>query len=88
VSPKNPRLARTLADVPLGTAVRVAAVGGERAFRRRLMELGLVPGTEVVVAKVAPLGDPLELEARGCTLSIRAAEAQAVTVLDTKPLPP
>ncbi len=88
MSPKNPRTAQSLADVPLGTPVRVASVGGERAFRRRLMELGLVPGTEVVVAKIAPLGDPLELEARGCTLSIRAAEARAVTVIDARPLGP
>lgn len=44
------------------------------------MELGLVPGTTVSVEKVAPLGDPLELRARGCTLSIRAAEARAVDV--------
>ena len=70
----------TLADVQLGKPVMVKRLGGERAFRRRLMELGLVPGTEVMVAKVAPLGDPLELHARGCTLSIRAAEARAVLV--------
>ncbi len=71
----------SLADVALGTAVEVASIGGERGFRRRLMELGLVPGTKVTVKKIAPLGDPLELEARGCTLSIRAAEAREVRVV-------
>ena len=70
----------TLADVPLGQPVVVKEVGGERAFRRRLLELGLVPGTAVTVRKVAPLGDPLELLARGCALSIRRAEAQQVAV--------
>lgn len=70
----------TLADAGLHEPVVVKRVGGERAFRRRLMELGLVPGTEVRVEKVAPLGDPLELVARGCRLSIRAAEARAVDV--------
>ncbi len=58
-----------------GTVVRV---GGERAFRRRLMELGLVPGTEVRLRKIAPLGDPLELEVRGGRISIRKREAAAV----------
>jgi ferrous iron transport protein A len=70
----------TLADAPLREPMLVVRIGGERAFRRRLMELGLVPGTKVRVEKVAPLGDPLELSARGCTLSIRAAEARAVDV--------
>jgi ferrous iron transport protein A len=70
----------TLADAGIDKPVIVKHVGGERSFRRRLMELGLVPGTEVRVKKVAPLGDPLELLARGCTLSIRKADAHAVTV--------
>ncbi len=70
----------TLADAALDAAVVVKHVGGERGFRRRLMELGLVPGTRVTVQKVAPLGDPLELRARGCTLSIRRAEARVVDV--------
>lgn len=70
-----------LADVGLGRAATVRRVGGERGFRRRLMELGLVPGTTVTIEKVAPLGDPLELVVRGCSLSIRAAEARAVEVV-------
>ena len=70
----------TLAEAKLEQPVVVTRVGGERAFRRRLMELGLVPGTQVTVEKIAPLGDPLELRARGCALSIRAAEARAVVV--------
>ena len=69
-----------LVDVAHGVAVAVARVGGDRPFRRRLMELGLVPGTLVSVEKVAPLGDPLELSVRGCRLSIRRAEAAAVAV--------
>lgn len=70
----------TLGEADLKQPVVVKHVGGERAFRRRLMELGLVPGTRVTVEKIAPLGDPLELRARGCTLSIRKAEALAVVV--------
>ena len=77
-SDREPR--ETLADATLAAPYVVIEVGGERGFRRRLMELGLVPGTEVRVTKVAPLGDPLELVARGSSLSIRAAEARSVRV--------
>ena len=69
-----------LTSVPRGQPVRIIAVGGERGFRRRLMELGLVPGTVVEVVRVAPLGDPVEVLVRGCSLSIRRAEARHVHV--------
>lgn len=58
----------------------IVAVGGERAYRRRLLELGLVPGTPITLLRVAPLGDPLELEVRGACLSIRRGEAALVEV--------
>jgi ferrous iron transport protein A len=70
-----------LAELTLGQIATVESVGGERSFRRRLMELGLVPGTRVELAGVAPLGDPVELLVRGASLSIRRAEASAVSVL-------
>ena len=71
---------KTLAEVPLGVPVTITRVGGERQFRRRLMELGLLPGTRIEVVRVAPLGDPIELFARGCFLSIRKSEARLVDV--------
>ncbi|MBM4363894.1 MAG: ferrous iron transport protein A [Deltaproteobacteria bacterium] len=70
----------TLDAVSIGRPVRVAAVSGARSFRRRIQELGLVPGTVVELLRIAPLGDPIELRARGCLLSIRRAEAAAITV--------
>lgn len=70
----------TLEQVVPGKAVVVEKVGGARAFRRRLMELGIIPGTRVEVLRIAPFGDPMELSARGCNLSIRAAEAREVQV--------
>ncbi len=70
----------TLAEAPIRARVVLRYVGGERGFRRRLMEMGLVPGTELTVVNVAPLGDPLELHVRGSRLSIRAAEAALVQV--------
>ena len=69
-----------IAETRIGQVVTVEHVAGEGSFRRRLMELGLVPGTRVEVVGVAPLGDPLELLVRGGSLSIRRAEAQGVVV--------
>ena len=70
-----------LGEAAVGQVVTVEHVGGERSFRRRLMELGLVPGTRVELKGIAPLGDPLELLVRGASLSIRRREARAVRVV-------
>lgn len=70
----------SLAEIPLGRAVTVVAVEGARAFRRRLLEMGLVPGTSVRIVTVAPLGDPLRIEVRGGQWSIRRAEAAQIQV--------
>jgi ferrous iron transport protein A len=70
----------TFAELVPGAVARVVRVGGEGAFRRRLMELGILPGTEVRLVGVAPLGDPLELLVRGASLSIRRVEAERVEV--------
>jgi ferrous iron transport protein A len=69
-----------LAQTRIGQVVTIEHVAGEGSFRRRLMELGLVPGTRVEVVGVAPLGDPLELLVRGGSISIRRAEAEGVSV--------
>lgn len=76
-----------LSELPVGGKGVIAAVGGARVVRRRLMELGLVPGTAVAVLNVAPLGDPLELQVRGSKLSIRHAEAAAIELTDELTLP-
>ncbi len=75
----------TLADACLGKLLTIEQVGGEGGFRRRLLEMGLLPGTSVVVKSIAPLGDPIELLVRGACLSIRKEEAATVSVkLDPK----
>ncbi|MEM9067981.1 MAG: FeoA domain-containing protein [Myxococcota bacterium] len=71
---------RALASVAVGTRVVVRTVRCARDLRRRLLELGLLPGTEVEVIRRAPLGDPLELRLRGYALSIRREEAEAIDV--------
>jgi Fe2+ transport system protein FeoA len=70
----------TLARVPLRQSVQIQSVGGERSFRRRLLELGFLPGVEVRLLGVAPMGDPLDIEVRGCRFSLRRAEADAILV--------
>lgn len=69
-----------LAELPVGAVALVLRIGGSGSFRRRLMELGILPGTRVELVRVAPLGDPLELLVRGASLSIRRAEALKVEV--------
>lgn len=76
-----------LAQLAVGQSATIQQVGGERSFRRRLMELGLVPGTRVEVMGIAPLGDPLELLVRGASLSIRRSEAGAILVQAEATLP-
>ena len=75
----------TLASLPHRRPARIVAVGGERAFRRRLLELGFLPGVPVQVLGAAPLGDPLDVELRGCRFSLRRAEAGAVDVREEEP---
>jgi len=69
-----------LSELAVGSVAVVVEVRGRGSFRRRLMELGILPGTRVQVVGVAPLGDPLELLVRGSSLSIRRAEAVGIEV--------
>lgn len=71
---------RTLKDVKIGEGATIARLHGEGAVRRRILDMGLVKGTEVVVRKVAPAGDPIELTVRGYELSIRKDEAATIEV--------
>jgi len=70
----------SLAEIPLGHTATIKSVEGPRAFRRRLLEMGLVPGINVRVITVAPLGDPLQIEVRGGQWSIRRNEAKQIEV--------
>ena len=72
---------KTLRDVKVGKSCIIAKVHGEGALRRRIMDMGLTKGTEVFVRKVAPLGDPLELNLRGYELTIRKDDAEMIEVL-------
>lgn len=69
-----------LAQLRPGERAVIRGIDGVPATVRRLMELGLVPGTAVELVRAAPLGDPFELRVRGTHLSIRRSEAEQVHV--------
>ena len=71
---------KTLKDVKVGESAIVVKVGGEGAIKRRIMDMGITKGTKILVTKVAPLGDPLELTVRGYQLSIRKEDAKKIIV--------
>lgn len=70
----------TLKDVKVGYKATIIKLHGEGAVKRRIMDMGLTKGTEVYVRKVAPLGDPIELNVRGYELSIRKEDAKMIEV--------
>lgn len=69
-----------LAELTVGKRARVTSVDGSDDVGVRLLEMGLIPGTEVKLLGTAPLGDPLEFELRGYRLSVRKNEAARVAV--------
>ena len=71
---------RTLRDVSIGETVKVVKLHGEGAVKRRIMDMGITKGVEIYVRKLAPLGDPVEVNVRGYELSIRKADAEMIEV--------
>ncbi len=71
---------KTLREVPVGATAKVVKIHGEGPTRRRIMDMGVTKGIEVFVRKVAPLGDPVEVNVRGYELSIRKEDAQMIEV--------
>ncbi|MDD3400961.1 MAG: FeoA domain-containing protein [Eubacteriales bacterium] len=71
---------KVLKDVNVGEQCRVAKLYCQGAVKRRIMDMGITKGVEILVRKVAPLGDPMELNVRGYELSIRKADAALIEV--------
>ncbi len=70
-----------LADLAVGDRGRVLGFeAGQRDYRQRLLAMGLTPGTELTVARLAPLGDPVEIRVRGTAVSLRKQEAAILRV--------
>lgn len=71
---------KTLGQVSVGDSVRVVKLHGAGAVKRRIMDMGITKGVDVHIRKVAPLGDPVEVNVRGYELSIRKADAEMIEV--------
>ncbi len=70
----------TLGDAKVGQTVKVIKLHGEGAIKRRIMDMGITKNVEIYIRKVAPLGDPFELNVRGYELSLRKEDARMVEV--------
>ena len=71
---------KTLKNAKIGDVITVVKVHGEGAVRRRIMDMGITKNVEIFVRKVAPLGDPIEINVRGYELSLRKADAEMIEV--------
>ena len=71
---------KTLKQAKVGETVTVVKLHGEGAVTRRIMDMGITKGVTVYVRKVAPLGDPVEVNVRGYELSIRKADAEMIEI--------
>lgn len=70
----------TLDKLPIGKPAVILTVGGEGDLRCHLLDMGIIPHTEVTVRKVAPLGDPIEIFLRGYTMTLRKDDAAKIEV--------
>ena len=71
---------KTLKEARVGQTVKVVKLHGEGAVRRRIMDMGITKGVEIYIRKVAPFGDPFELNVRGYELSLRKADAEIIEI--------
>ena len=71
---------KTLKQAKIGDTVTVVRLHGEGAVKRRIMDMGITKGVTVYVRKVAPLGDPVEVNVRGYELSLRKADAEMIEI--------
>lgn len=71
---------KTLRQAKIGETLKVLKLHGEGAVKRRIMDMGITKGVDIFIRKVAPLGDPIEVNVRGYELSIRKADADMIEV--------
>ena len=74
----------TLNDLPIGRSATVESVGASGALRQHFLDMGLIPQATVTMVKRAPMGDPIEVRIRSYELTLRVAEAQAITITDIR----
>ena len=68
----------TLKDLQIGENAKITAVGGEGALRQHFLDMGVVPGAEIKLMKLAPMGDPMEFRIHGYELTLRLADAEKI----------
>ena len=69
-----------LNELKAGQSARVVSIGGEGALRQHFLDMGLIPGVEVTMIKLAPMGDPMELRLHGYELTLRLADAEKIGI--------
>ena len=70
----------TVKDAKIRHTVTVKKINGEGALKRRIMDMGITKGTDIMIRRVAPLGDPIEVTVRGYELSLRKADAEMIEI--------
>lgn len=73
---------KTLKDLSVGQSGSITKLGTTGALKQRFMDMGITKGTEVKVIKIAPLGDPIEIEIRGYNLSVRKSDAEKIEIME------
>ena len=74
----------TINYLKIGQQGIISAVGGEGPLRLRFLDMGLIPGTQVILQKIAPMGDPIQIRLRGYELTIRREDAQKITLKEVQ----
>lgn len=74
----------TLKELPIGKKATVTTVGGEGALRQHFLDMGIIPNTDIVFVKYAPLGDPMEFMVHGYELTLRVADAEKIEIKDIR----
>ena len=74
----------TIDDLKIGQSGTIDKVGGEGALRLRFLDMGLIPGTAVRLQKIAPMGDPIQIQVRGYELTIRREDARQITLVEDR----
>lgn len=73
-------MSKTLRDLKPKESGIIVKLGGQSDLRRRFMDMGITRGTQVLIEKVAPLGDPIEIKVKGYNLTIRKADAEKIEI--------
>ena len=74
----------TLKELPIGKKATITTVGGEGALRQHFLDMGVIPNTDIVLVKYAPMGDPMEFMVHGYELTLRVADAEKIGITDVR----